>query len=55
MDKHHLKKDDHYAFLDDSDEAYGNHTLLHFHNYLLHADLLVARDNTWRRVLLYED
>ncbi len=32
-----------YEFLEDS-EPYGDH-----------ADLLVARDNDWRRVLLYEE
>ena len=56
MDKHHYKKPvGRYAFLDDSDEAYGDQTDLHFHNFLKHADLLVARDNTWRRVLLHEE
>jgi hypothetical protein len=56
MDKHHYRKSaERYAFLEDSDEPYGDQTDLHFHNYLLHADLLVARDNAWRRVLLHED
>jgi hypothetical protein len=56
MDKHHFKKQvGQYAFLDDSDEPYGNQTLFHFYEYLNAADKLVARDNAWRRVLLYED
>ena len=56
MDKHQLKKNvGRYAFLDDSDEAYGDQTLFHFYEYLNAADFLVARDNAWRRVLLYED
>jgi hypothetical protein len=55
MDKHHFKKDVSYAFLDDSDEPYGDQTVLHFHNYLIHADKLVARDHAWRYVLLDDD
>jgi hypothetical protein len=56
MDKHQLRKEiGQYAFLDNSDEPYGDQTDLHFHYHLLHADFLVARDNTWRRVLLRED
>lgn len=56
MDKHHFRKHvGRYAFLDNSDEPYGDQTDLHFHNFLIHADLLVARDNAWRKVLLYED
>ncbi len=55
MDKHKFEKHaERYAFLEDSDEPYGDQTDLHFHNYLLHADLLVARDNAWRRVLLHD-
>ena len=56
MDKHHFKKYiGRYAFLDNSDEPYGDQTVLHFHDYLKHADLLVARDNAWRHVLLHEE
>ena len=56
MDKHHYRKQvGHYAYLDNSDEPYGDQTDLHFHNFLKHADLLVARDNAWRRVLLHEE
>ena len=56
MDKHHFEKDvGRYAFLDDSDEPYGDQTVFHFHDFLLHADLLVERDNAWRNVLLYEE
>lgn len=56
MDKHHFEKDvGRYEFLDDSDEPYGDQTVLHFHDFLIHADLLVERDNAWRNVLLYED
>ena len=56
VDKHHFRKQvGRYAFLDNSDEAYGDQTDLHFHNYLKHADLLVAHDIAWRRVLLHDD
>ena len=56
MDKHHFRKlVGRYEYLDDSDEPYGNQTVLHFHDFLLHADFLVARDNAWRRVLLHEE
>jgi hypothetical protein len=54
MDKHHFKANVNYAFLDDSDEPYGDQTIWHFHNYLIHADLLVARDHAWRDVLLHD-
>lgn len=56
MDKHHFRKDvGRYAYLDNSDEPYGDQTDLHFHDFLKHADFLVARDNEWRGVLLYEE
>jgi hypothetical protein len=55
MDKHHFKKHGHYAFLDNSDEPYGDQTVLHFHYHLIHADKLVARDHAWKNVLLRED
>lgn len=56
MDKHHFRKDiGRYAFLDDSDEPYGDQTVFHFHDHLIHADKLVARDNEWRNVLLHEE
>jgi hypothetical protein len=56
MDKHHFRKNvGRYEYLDDSDEPYGDQTDLHFEDFLIHADLLVARDNAWRHVLLRED
>jgi len=32
----------------------GDKTIF-YHNHLIHADLLVARDNAWRNVLIYDD
>ena len=43
-----------YAFLEHTDEAYGDQTILHW-DHLEHADKLVARDNAWRNILLYEE
>jgi len=56
MDKYKFEKHaERYAFLENSDEPYGDQTVLHFHDHLIHADFLVARDNEWRNVLLYEE
>jgi len=55
MDKYKYEKHERYAFLENSDEPYGDQTVLHFHDHLIHADLLVARDNGWRAVLLDEE
>ena len=56
MDKYKFEKHaERYAFLEDSDEPYGDQTVLHFHDHLIHADFLVARDNEWRAVLLHEE
>jgi len=48
MDKHNLKKYVQYEFLKylENSEPYGDQTLLHFYDFLKHADLLVARDET---------
>jgi hypothetical protein len=55
MDKYNLKKSvGQYEFLENS-EPYGDQTLLHFHDHLVAADFLVARDNQWRFVLLREE
>jgi len=56
MDKHNLRKDQgRYTFLENVDEVYGDQTLLHYWDHLEHADKLVARDNAWRNILLYEE
>jgi len=56
MDKHNLRKDKgRYVFLENTDEAYGDQTLLHYWEHLEHADKLVARDNAWRNILLHEE
>jgi len=46
-----------YEYLNDlkNIDPYGDQTALYFHDLLIHADLLVARDNEWRHVLLYEE
>jgi len=51
MDKYKFEKHERYEFLEKS----GDQTVLYFHDYLIHADKLVARDNSWRDVLLDEE
>jgi len=36
------------------EEREGDQTIF-YHNHLIHADFLVARDNAWRNILLYEE
>jgi hypothetical protein len=56
MDKHNFKKrGGRYAFLEYEDEAYGDQTVLHYWDYLKHADMLVARDNAWRYIFHSDD
>jgi hypothetical protein len=51
MDKHNRR----YAFLENTDEAYGDQTVLHYWDHLKHADKLVARDNAWRYIFHSDD
>lgn len=56
MDKHNFRKHNRsYAFLEHTDEAYGDQTVLHYWDHLEHADKLVARDNTWRYIFHSDD
>ena len=56
MDKYKfIKNVGRYNGLEDEDEAYGDQTELHYWDHLEHADMLVARDNAWRNILLYEE
>lgn len=55
MDKHNFKKHNRsYSFLEE-DEVYGDQTILHYWDYLDHADMLVARDNAWRNIFHSDD
>ncbi len=52
---------DKYKFIK-SDKDYGNYSevyneqlILHYFDNLEHADMLVARDNAWRNILLYDE
>lgn len=55
MDKYKFEKHaERYAYVEDLAHL-GDQTILHFHDHLIHADLLVARDNGWRAVLLDEE
>jgi hypothetical protein len=58
MDKYKFEKPvGRYEYLKDLkySDPYGDQTALYFHDLLIHADLIVARDNSWRDVLLYEE
>jgi hypothetical protein len=56
MDTHKYRKSiGRYKYLEHEVEPYGDQTVLHFHDYLIHADKLVARDHRWRDVLLHEE
>ena len=56
MDKYKFKKHKgYYAFLENTDEAYGDQTVLHYWDHLKHADKLVARDNAWRYIFHMDD
>jgi len=56
MDKHKFRKHTgNYAFLEHTDEAYGDQTILHYWDHLEHADMLVARDNAWINIFHSDD
>jgi len=56
MDKHHFKKyKGCYAFLENTDEAYGDQTILHYWDHLEHADMLMSRDNAWINIFHSDD